>query len=223
MSNLDIWVNIANVFYLASFSVRDILWLRILSVTGALCLLPFYYLQATPLMTPIYWNLVFVSINVFWIVRLILERRPVQLDTEEQQLYQLAFRTLTPREAQKLFRLGTWRTADSGEILAKRDDELDSLSIILSGKASAEADGRIVAEVGEGQCVGQIAFFTDNNVSVADVTTTEPTRLITWPKSVIHKVTKSHPELGTAIRMAVGVDLSRILMKSWNPKTPDQE
>ena len=222
MDKLVILINVANLLYLFSYSVRDILWLRILTVTGALCLLPYFYLQPTPLMAPIYWNLIFMAINVYWIVRLLLERRPVQLAPDEQRLYQLAFRTLTPREALNLFRLGTWRSANSGEVLAKRGEELDTLSIILSGRAIAERDGRVVAEVGEGQLVGQVSFFAENEAAVADVKTTEPTRLMTWPKEALRKVTKSNPDLGIAIRMALGVDISRLLMESWKPEAAGQ-
>ena len=41
MLGLDVLVNVANVVYLFSYSVRDILWLRVLSVVGALLLLPY--------------------------------------------------------------------------------------------------------------------------------------------------------------------------------------
>ena len=175
-----------------------------------------------PLMAPIYWNLIFTTINVYWIVRLILERRPVQLTPDEQRLYQLAFRTLTPREALNLFRLGTWRSTDSGEFLAKHGEELDSVSIIFSGRAIAEANGRVLTEIGEGRLVGQVSLFTDKKAAVADVKTTEPTRLMTWPKAALRDVTKSNPDLGIAIRMALGVDISRLLMESWKPEAAGQ-
>ncbi len=220
MNNLDVWINVANVLYLASYSVRDILWLRMLSVTGALSLLPYYYLQPTPLMTPIYWNILFLAINAYWIIRLLLERRPVRFSPDEQRLYQLAFRTLTPREALQLFRIGTWGAAEAGETLARCGEEIDTLSIILSGGATAKAEGRVVAEIGEGQYVGQIAFLTENHVAVADVKTTEATRFMTWPREALQKATKNKPELGMAIRMALGVDVSRFLMKSWKSDTP---
>jgi hypothetical protein len=42
MFKLDVWINVANLLYLFSYSVRDILWLRALTVIGALCLLPYY-------------------------------------------------------------------------------------------------------------------------------------------------------------------------------------
>ena len=220
MLNLDVWINVANFLYLFSYSVRDILWLRVLTVTGALCLLPYYYLQPEPLMAPIYWNLVFVAINLYWITRLLLERRPVELGPDEQRLYQLAFRTLTPREALNLFKLGTWRSAAPGERLAKHGEAVDTLSILLSGRATAEASGRIVAEIGEGQFVGGIASFTEKKVAPIDITTTEPARLMTWPKAVLRKVIEENPDMGVAIETALSVDMTRLLTESWNSQMP---
>ena len=53
MLGLDVFVSVGNVIYLLSYSVRDILWLRILAVLGALLLLPYYYLQPEALWAPI--------------------------------------------------------------------------------------------------------------------------------------------------------------------------
>jgi hypothetical protein len=220
MFNLEVLVNAGNLMYLFSYSVRDILWLRVLTVIGGLCLLPYYYLQPEPLMAPIYWNLVFVAINVYWITRLLLERRPVQLDPDEQRLYRLAFRTLTPREALNLFKLGTWRSPASGERLVKHGEAVDSLSILLSGRATVEANGRVVADIGEGQFVGGIASFTEKKLAPIDITTTEPTRLMTWPKAVLRKAIEKKPDLGMAIETALGVDMTRLLTESWDPQTP---
>ncbi len=84
--SLEILIHVANVLYLLAFLVRDILWLRILTVAASFFLLPYFYLQPSPLMTPIYWNLAFTSLNAYWIVRLCLERRPIQLSEEELRL-----------------------------------------------------------------------------------------------------------------------------------------
>jgi hypothetical protein len=222
MSNLDMWINVANLLYLFSYSVRDILWLRVLTVIGALCLLPYYYLQPEPLMVPIYWNLVFSAINLYWIARLLFERRPVQLDPDEQRLYQLAFRTLTPREAFNLFKLGTWKSSASGARLVEHGEAVDSLSVLLSGKATIKESGRVVAEVGEGQFVGEIASLTDNKLAPVDITTTEASRMMTWPKAVLRKAIDETPDLGVAIEMALGVDMARLLTESWKSQTPGQ-
>ena len=112
---VEILIHAANVLYLFAYMVRDILWLRILTVIAASCLVPYFYLQPTPLMTAIYWNLAFTALNLWWIVRLFLERRPVKLSQEEQRLCELVFRTMTPRERIKILKLGSWKTASANE------------------------------------------------------------------------------------------------------------
>ena len=71
---IDYLIHAANLLYLFAYLVRDILWLRILTVVAAFCLIPYFYFRPEPLMTPIYWNLVFTALNAFWVVRLLLER-----------------------------------------------------------------------------------------------------------------------------------------------------
>ncbi len=91
-------LDLANIIFVCAYSVRDVLWLRILTLIGTSSTIPYYYLQPAPLLAPIYWNLGFIALNAFWIVRLLLERRPVKMTEDEQRLYRLAFRVLTPRE-----------------------------------------------------------------------------------------------------------------------------
>ena len=133
----DLLIHAANLFYLCAFMVRDILWLRVLTVVASGCLVPYFYFQPEPLMTPIYWNLVFTALNVGWIARLLLERRPVKLSQEEERLCELVFRTMTPREMIKLLKLGLWQTAAAGECFVAQGTPLDRLMVIYSvGPAS---------------------------------------------------------------------------------------
>ena len=154
---LDMLIHAANVLYLLAFLVRDILWLRALTVAASCFLLPYFYLQPSPLMTPIYWNLAFTGLNIYWIVRLLLERRPIKLNEEERRLCELVFRTMTPREMMKILRLGTWRTAQVDDCLVNRGHALDHLMVIYSGKACVEVEGKYVTELQPGQFIGGIS------------------------------------------------------------------
>ena len=78
--------------------VRDILWLQVLTVLASFTLIAYFYFQPELLMTPIYWNIVFTALNAYWIVRLLLRRRPIGLTPDEQALCDLVFGTMTPRE-----------------------------------------------------------------------------------------------------------------------------
>jgi hypothetical protein len=71
-------VYIANMLYLASYFMQDILRLRALTITAATCLAGYFYLQPEPHMTVVCWNLFFVALNVVQIARLLAARRRVQ-------------------------------------------------------------------------------------------------------------------------------------------------
>jgi hypothetical protein len=87
-------IHLANLAFLASFLVRDILALRLLSVAGGGLLLA-TFLAASPISWPsVGWNVVFALINGAQIARLAHERRPVRLTRDERELTRLAFATL---------------------------------------------------------------------------------------------------------------------------------
>jgi hypothetical protein len=212
--SLEILIHVANALYLFAFLVRDILWLRILTIAASVFLLPYFYLQPTPLMTPIYWNLAFTSLNIFWIVRLLLERRPIQLNEEERRLCELVFRTMKPREMMKILRHGVWRTAEVDECLVNRGHALDELMVIYSGKACVEVDGKYVTELQPGQFIGGISFIT-NETAPANVVAIEPTRYFVWPISKLKSFLNKNADLHAALQTTLAIDFTKWLHGSW--------
>jgi CRP-like cAMP-binding protein len=211
---LDLLIHAANVLYLFAFMVRDSLWFRILAVVAAACLISYFYFRPDPLMAPIYWNLVFTAVNVYWIVRLLLERRPLTLSASEQRLCELVFRTMTPREMITLLKLATWESAKTGECFVERDKTLNRLMVIYSGKACAEVDGRNVAELQPGQFIGSISYVTEETAP-ANVVAIEPTRYVSWPKSKLRNFMSKNPDLHSALTSTLAVDLTRWLRATW--------
>lgn len=211
---LDLLVHAANVLYLVAFMVRDMLWFRILAVVAALCLIAYLYSRPDPLMASVYWNLVFTAVNVYWIGRLLLERRPLALSAAEQRLCELVFRTMTPREMTALLKLATWEHANAGECFVQRDRPLNRLMVIYSGRACAEVDGRTVAELQPGHFIGSISYVTEESAP-ANVVAIEPTRYVSWPKSRLKDFMRKNPDLHSALRSTLAVDLTRWLHATW--------
>ena len=69
------FLHVANILFVLSYSVRDIMSLRVLALCGSLISLPYYYLQPEVLWQPIGWAAVFMVINGYHVWRLWLERR----------------------------------------------------------------------------------------------------------------------------------------------------
>jgi hypothetical protein len=213
-ANVDYLINVANVLYLFSYLVRDILWLRILTVIAAVFLITYFYTRPDPLFTAIYWNLLFTGLNIFWVVRLLIERRPVQLTGNDLRLYQLVFRCLTPREMKQLLKLGRWEKAEVQECFISQGDTLERLMVICLGRASVMKDGKVVEELGDGQFIGGIPFVTEVSAPV-NVIALEETYYMSWDKRELKNFLESKTELHMALQLTLGFDLTKRLEATY--------
>lgn len=204
---MDYLIHTANILYIFSYLVRDILWLRVLIVTAICFVIPFYYFQPVPLMAPVYWNLVFVAINLVQIAILLVERRPVVLSEQEQKIYEQVFRRLTPREVFKLFKLAHSRTVAAGEVIVQQDTHLDSLMLINKGIASVRINNEEVAQLDEGHFVGEMSYITGATTSATVIAKTE-LEYLEWPTTRLEPLLRKHPDLRIALNAIIGVDLA---------------
>jgi Popeye protein conserved region len=91
-------IHISNVFYLASFLGRDMLWLRILTCAGLIFGIIFFSCQPMSLYGPTMWSVAFLIINGIQIRQLILERRRLMLTNEQRLAAEATFRNLSRDE-----------------------------------------------------------------------------------------------------------------------------
>jgi hypothetical protein len=201
-----VFIHVANGLYAGSYLVKDILWLRLLTVLGGLVLLAYYALMPTPLWAAIGWNVLFLTINLKQIRALLLERRPVRLEPDEMRLYQLAFRSLTVREFAKLLRIARWDSIGAGECIVKRGEALDRVMVLASGRAHVEVDGAHAIELKAGRFVGEMSFLTGERPT-ADVVAIDPVRTVSWQKRELRALLGQNAELRAAVQMVIGEDL----------------
>ncbi len=203
------WITTANLLYLVSYSVRDILWLRILTVVAALLLIPYYEMQPKPLTDAIYWNLVFIAINFYWIVRLSIERRPVHFTADEARLKAISFPSLSDREAKKLFAMGAWVDVAPDLSLVQHDNQTQRFSVILRGLADVLHHGTKISELGQGQFVGSIDVRADE--LDLDVLVRRDVRAMCWPRDTLQTFLAKRPDIDLALERSVGLEVQQIL------------
>ena len=76
-------IYIANILYLLSYFVDDLLRLRALTITAACCLVAYFALLPEPLIEIIFWNLFFVGLNIVQIARLLRVRNAVKSELRD--------------------------------------------------------------------------------------------------------------------------------------------
>ena len=211
---ITIWQFAGNLsFALTAFSfyVKDILVLRGLSIlSGAVGVLYNYFLPQGALWLVIFWLCVFMVINALRIAHLVMERRGVSFSDEERELYETIFRQFSPVEFMKLLRLGEWRAADDGEMLAVEGDEVSDLKMIYNGEVIIEKGGAEVARSRDGTMIGEMSFI-QGGAATATVRAARPTRYLAWPKDELRKLLNRNPTMDVAMSAVFSVDLTKKL------------
>jgi hypothetical protein len=207
MQPVEYLVHLSNILLLVSYSVRDILWLRWFAVAAAIANLPYYLAQSTVLWPPVIWGVVFMAINLYQIARIYLERRPVVLSADEQQLYDMGFRALRPREFVSLLMAGEWRDAARGERLIEQGRPVERIAIPISGAVEITRGEQILGTFAAGQVIGLALAVTDEPATF-DATFSEPGRYMSWPLPSLRKFLDRRPELRVALQRLAGHDLA---------------
>jgi len=190
-----------------SYSVRDILWLRWFAVGAAVANLPYYLAQTTVLWPPVIWGGVFMLINLYQIARIYLERRPVVLSPDEQQLYDLGFKALRPREFVSLLLAGEWRDAAPGDRIVAQGQAVDRIYLPISGTVEVTRHGQRVGTFARGQVIG-MALAVTGEASSVDAAFTERGRYMSWPLPSLRKFLDKRPELRVALQRLASQDLA---------------
>ena len=203
----DYLVHFSNILLLVSYSVRDILWLRWFAVAAALTNIPYFLLQGTVLWPPVLWALVFTSMNLYQIARIYLERRPVVLSEDEQKLYDLAFRSLRPREFMSLSLVGEWKSVEAGARVVTEGEPASYLCIPITGSAEVRKGGEAIGTMRPGQIIGTALALT-GDPSPVEITFTGPARYMRWPLPSLRRFMDRRPDLRVTLQGLVNRDLA---------------
>jgi len=68
---MEYLINAANALYLVAYFARDMRWLRALTIVAAGLLAAYFFLLPDPVMTAVYWNLLFGALNAWQLLRLV--------------------------------------------------------------------------------------------------------------------------------------------------------
>jgi CRP-like cAMP-binding protein len=202
------FIHAANILLVVAYSVRDILWLRLFAVGASLLSIPYFVLQPTTLWAPLSWSVVFAAINLLQSWRLFIERRPVKLTSEEENIRRLVFEDLPPRKVLQVLGLGSWVTAETGERLIESGKLPDAILLIVRGKVRVTRDGRVLGELSVGDIVGSALIFSGVAADV-DAVTVERVRAMRWQVGTLQRYLDANPETRTVMQRHLAHDLAR--------------
>ena len=83
---------------------------------------------------------------------------------------------------------------DKGEVLFEAGEVGDSLFVIVSGEVDVVRGGQVIARLGEGECVGEMAAL-DWEPRSATVRASAPTHLVRLERNDLMDLLTDYPEL----------------------------
>jgi Cyclic nucleotide-binding domain len=207
-SSPDYFIHAANILLLVAYSVRDILWLRMFAVAASLMSIPYFLLQPTVLWAPLARTIGFAGINLLQSWRLFLERQPVKLTAEEEEVRRLAFGDVPPRKVLQVLSIGAWTTEQSGERLIESGKVPDGLALIVRGNVRVTRAGSDIGVLGPGDFVGS-ALILSGLPADFDAVVEEPVRAVRWQVGTLEKYLNANPEMRMVMQRHLARELSR--------------
>jgi len=210
---LNVIDHLANLIFLGAYWVKDILWLRLLSILGSLVVIPFYLLRSEPLWAPVMWSCVFISIHAFRAFGIVTERRPGAFTGDERLLYDKTFSLLSPRQFKRLLAIGEWQDLDRGHVLHSIGDQPDSLEAVVRGEVEARRHGRVLGRAGPGDLAG-LAIVLSGSPELFEATVTQPARVMRWRRSDLQKFIDKDESLTSTLRKIAAAALAEKLIRA---------
>jgi len=200
----------AFVLTLFAYLVKDIFWLRMLTISSGLTWLVYLFSKTEILWVSAYWNILFIAVNAVQVVLICKENRGVHFTEEEKDLYQTIFANFSPVEFMKLLSAGKWVDAKEGDTLIEEGRTVEKVMLICRGAVRVEANGKVKALLGNGQFIGEMSYLTADKAS-ATVKANEPVRCLTWSHAAMQKILNRNPSLRFSFQSVLTSDLTKKL------------
>lgn len=197
-------VHVGYLLMLGALVARDILWLRGLLAAAQATLAVYAWSIAVPGIAG--WNVLFVAINLIWVVLILRSRRAVRLPAPLAALHARHFAAFSAPEFLRFWNAGGARTALAGERLVEADSHPAELLFIVAGTARVLQQGRQIAQLPAGSFIAEMSLIT-GAPATADVEAETALELRAWPSVRLREWRSREPALWPRLQSALGQDL----------------
>jgi len=197
-----------------SFLVKDIFWLRIVSIVASLFSVFYnYIIPLEPMWLAINWNFIFIAVNIYHIAIILYEKREVKMDDKNQELYDTLFSEMTPVEYLKISRAAKWEMVKAGQRIITQGMPVPDLYLIYNGTVDVVVDKEQIAELKDGEFVGEMSFLTEK-VATATCKVKYDAQCLVWKQREFKELLKRNPSLYFTIQSVLSAQVSDKLVIS---------
>ena len=116
------------------------------------------------------------------------------MNPKDKELYETLFKDLSPVEYLKISKVAEWRTFQPGEKIIRQNTPVTDLILIYNGTVDVAVDHKAVAQLKDGQFVGEMSFLTEKPATATCVVRHE-TECLVWKQPEFKDLLKRNPSL----------------------------
>lgn len=190
-------------FYFVALAIRDILYLRIVLISAQGIFI--YYGWISNNQPMLIWNMIFIIINTVQITKLIMERRPIHIPEEIEDLYHKVFNIMERKEFLYFWEKG--KTVEAvQEILIREGEVQNRIMLILNGSCQIIHNNQEIANLSRGYFVAEMSYLTGEPAS-ATVNVNDKMEYIYWNDTFIDSLAKKKPALFNKVQRILSRDI----------------
>jgi len=169
------------IFTFLALSIKDVLWLRVILASAQIILGIYQFIVQR--YDVVFWNMIFTVVNMYHILRIINERKPVKVPSEIKDIYDKIFFNLTTKEFMYYWNLGEYANGTNNNIINSGEKQ-EHLFLILDGEAIVKQNSKKIASLSRGDFIAEISLLT-NKPATADVFLDGNVKYVKWNQDKI--------------------------------------
>jgi hypothetical protein len=193
-----------------SYWLTNIFWLRVTAVIGLCFEVVYFIIQSDALYTGVAWDCIFIAINLFHLGHLTHQRLKLRAVEGDRDLLRVMFDGLDDAQIGMLLNSSSWQRLAVGEHLTIQGEPVPALMLIAAGQASVLVHNHLIAHVGPGTFIGEMAFLT-NAAASATVTATQPMRVLRIELARLKTLLVIDHQIAGVLHRLLGADLAQKL------------
>ena len=199
--------HLSYVLIAVSYWLTNMFWLRLVAVVGLSLEILYFWLSGGDLRTGIGWDLIFISINLYQIYRLVNDRLSLRLPEPDRELLRSVFAGLDDAQIARLLIAGELCEITEGTTLAEENQPLRKLFFICAGRVKVTIAGREVSHLERGNFVGEVAFLTEKPAT-ATVIAEGAVRALVFETGKLNQFFRHEAEVAGLIYQLLGRELA---------------
>jgi len=199
MTLIDIIGHLSFVIVALSFLMRDIVWLRTLSIFSGLVGITYnFFIPVGPLWIPITWLSIFILINIYMIVSFFLSNRQTGFTEDDIYIWKQNFWGLSAEEFRSVRKIMKSELFSPGGTIIKQGQETKKIFFIASGTLAVDIDGQTITTLTKGDIAGEMSFLSETSAN-ANVKAVDQARCIAIEKVKLRNTMVRSPSFHLAI------------------------